>query len=64
MATSDAQKRANLKYKSTKLKRISLTYRKEDFDKIIQPAVDASGMPLNTFIKQAVQEKIDRDNLK
>ena len=64
MAYTEASKKAVLKYEKEKMKRIVLKYTIEDYQNIIRPAVDKSGMPTATFIKQAVTEKIERDKEK
>lgn len=60
---TEAQKRASIKYAQGKLKRIPLDVQIEYYENTLKPAAEKSGLPLNTFIKQAIQEKIQRDHL-
>lgn len=64
MAYSEASKRAAIKYEKEKMKRIILKYKTEDYENVILPAVKKSGLPTATYIKQAIEEKIERDNKK
>ena len=52
------------KYHKEKIKRIPLDIQKDYFENTLLPAAEKSGMPVNTFIKQAIAEKIARDDLK
>lgn len=56
-------KKAALKYKKESQHPVSLSYKQSDFDNRIMPAIKKSGMPVATFIKKAVEEKIERDGL-
>ena len=61
MAYDEVAKKATIKYMKTKLRRIPLDYKKEEFESDIRPFIEKSGLPTATFIKQAVREKIERD---
>ena len=61
MAYTAAQQRATQKYIRESLKQITIRYKQDEFDSDILPAINASGLPMTTFIKQAVAEKIERD---
>ena len=61
MAYDKAANKAVLKYKKEKQHPISLSYRQEEYENRIRPAIEASGLPVATYIKQAVDEKILRD---
>ncbi len=63
MPYDEVAKKATLKYKKEKQHPVSLSYKQEDFEQRIQPAIEKSGLPVATFIKQAVDEKIERDGL-
>jgi len=63
MAYNEATKKATIKYMRYKVKCINLRFRKTDYEQRIQPAIARSGLPAATFIKQAINEKIDRDGL-
>ena len=56
-------KQATLKYIKSKQQEIKIRYRKDEFDERIQPAIKKSGLPTATFIKDAIEEKIERDKL-
>lgn len=58
---TEAQKRASIKYAQGKLKRIPLDVQADYFADVIKPAADRAGLPVNTWIKQAIAEKIERD---
>ena len=59
---SEAGKKAVLKHRRTRRKSVSLEYKLEEYENIVLPASKASGLPVATFIKAAVQEKIQRDH--
>lgn len=55
--------KAALKYKKDKQHPVTLSYKKEEWENEIKPSIEKSGLPTATFIKEAVREKIFRDNL-
>lgn len=61
MAYNEVVKRATLKYMKNKVKSINLRIKKDEFEQNIKPAITSSGLPTNTFIKQAIYEKIARE---
>lgn len=63
MAYSENVKKNNLRYFKDKQKRIALNWLKEDFENRIEPAIQKTGKPVSTFIKEAVEEKLKRDGL-
>ena len=63
MAYNESSKRATAKYLKTSVKKVDLKYKNEEYEQEIKPAIDKSGLPVATFIKQAVEEKIERDDL-
>lgn len=63
MAYDEVSKQATLKYIKSKQQEIKIRYRKDEFDEKIQPAIKKSGLPTATFIKDAIEEKIERDKL-
>ena len=63
MPRYESTKRAIANYHKTKLKRVPLDLNKKDFEERIKPAIDRAGMPVQTFIKAAIEEKIARDGL-
>ena len=63
MAYSESIKDNNLKYFKANQKRIALNWIKDDYERRIAPAIKRSGMPISTFIKEAVEEKLVGDGL-
>lgn len=63
MAYDEAHKRATLKYTKDKLKTVHIRYKNMEFEQRILPAAERSGLPVATFFKEAVNEKIERDQL-
>lgn len=64
MAVSEAQKKATTKYEHTNYKKICLRLPAAEgksalYEKIVN-AADRSGKSLNSFILEAVQEKIEK----
>ena len=60
---NEKTKQATLTYLREKTKLINVRYKKDYYADHIQPALKKSGMPAATFIKQAIEEKIERDHL-
>ena len=63
MPQYESTKRAIANYHKYKLKRVPLDLNKRDFEDRIKPAIDRSGLPVQTFIKAAIEEKIAREGL-
>lgn len=63
MTQTEAQKRATAKYKKEALKRIPLDVQKGKYEKIKAAATQA-GKTVNGYIKEAIDEKMERDGLK
>lgn len=59
MPNSEKKKEYNQRYAKDNLKRIPLDVQK-DFYETIKTAADKTGQPVNTFIKQAIQLRIDQ----
>lgn len=59
MVTSEAQKRAVMKYMKENLHRIPLDIRKEQYP-IWKEAADRAGKSMNGFIKEAVNARIEQ----
>ena len=58
MPTSEAQKKATMKYARENLKRIPLDVQKEKYEQI-KAAATAAGESVNGYIKTAVDRRID-----
>ena len=61
MPTTEAQNKAHYNYAKKSLKRIPLDVQKTQYDEI-KAAADVAGVPVNTYIKQAIVEKMEREN--
>lgn len=61
MASKKAQ--YDIEYAKENLKRISVNFQKDEFETRIKPSIEKTGLPLSTFIKTAIYEKIDREGL-
>lgn len=59
MATSESLKKAIGRYKEKNIKRIPLDVQKEYYNKIKETA-EKYGYSVNGFIKEAIQEKIEK----
>ena len=60
MAPSEAQKKANTKYRKENIKRIPLDVQNEKYDQI-KAAATAAGETVNGFIKRAIDERLERE---
>lgn len=63
MTYSDKGKGYSMKYMKDKQLRVPLNWLKEDFENRVRPAIQRTGVPVSTFIKDAVNEKLVRDGL-
>ena len=61
MAYSVNQKTSTIKYIREKQQEIKIRYKKSEFDEYVMPAIKESGLPVATFVKQAINEKILSD---
>lgn len=61
MPLSESQKQARYNYAKKSLKRIPLDVQKEKYEEI-KAAATAVGEPVNTYIKKAIDERMERDN--
>lgn len=64
MAYTEQSKKATMKYIKEKTKIINLKFRTEEYEQNIYPVIKKTGLPVATYIKQAIIEKIERDNNK
>ncbi len=63
MAYNEQTKKKNMEYIKAKQQRIPVNWLKSDYEERVRPAIEKAELPVSTFIKQAVNEKIDRDGL-
>lgn len=62
MSYSEAGKRATIKYRRTKRHRIEIEFKQSEFEEIVRPAIEKSGLPVATYVKAAIMEKIQRES--
>ncbi len=60
MPKTDAQKRADYKYRKASVKRVPLDM-KMDFYERIKNVAEALGVPVNTYIKEAISLRLEID---
>lgn len=60
---TEAAKRASVKYRKSHIRRIGLDVQNEYFETVLKPAVDKTGETVNGFIKKAIQQRIEREEL-
>ena len=63
MSNSENKTAYNMNYAKTKLKRIPLDVPKEKYEEI-KAAADAADEPVNRYIKNAIEERMQRDSSK
>ena len=62
MPLTENQKQSRYNYAKKALKRIPLDVQKEKYEEI-KTAADNAGEPVNGYIKKAIDERMERDNL-
>ena len=60
MPLTEAQKKANIKYREKGIERIPLDVQKEKYEEI-KAAADAAGEKVNGYIKKAIDERMLRE---
>ena len=60
MALTEAQKKANSKYREKSIKRIPLDVQKEKHEEI-KTAAGKTGESVNGYIKKAIDERMERE---
>lgn len=60
MTYSQSKTEYNMKYAKEKLKRIPLDVQKEKYEQI-KAAADAAGEKVNSYIKKAINERMERE---
>lgn len=58
---NESTKRATLKYAKNNIKRVQVNYLVSEYEEI-KTYVDKKNIPLATFIKQAIREKMEKEN--
>ena len=51
-----------MEYKKTHYKRVSFEVKKAFFEDYLQPAAKSKRMSLNSYIKEAIEEKLERES--
>lgn len=54
---TEAQKRASNKWRAEKMHRVAIDYTLADYE-VVKMAADAAGLPVGTFCREAIKEKI------
>lgn len=62
MSYNEISKKATMKYIKDKTQQFTIRFKQNDYDGRIKPAIEASGLKPTTFIKKAIDEKIERDS--
>ncbi len=62
MSVSEKQKQSAIKYKKKNIKRVPLDMQMSTYERLVAAAT-ATGMTVNGFIKQSINEKIEREGL-
>lgn len=60
MPISEKRKESMYKYAKNNLKRIPLDVQQDYYNDKLKPAADAVNEPINTYIKKAIQQRIER----
>ena len=63
MSETSAKRKYDIEYAKNKLKRIPLDVQKEKYEEI-KAAATAAGESVNGYIKKAVDERMERENIK
>ena len=61
MTLTEAQKKANTKYREKSLKRTPLDVQKEKYEEI-KSAAERTGESVNGYIKKAIDERMERES--
>lgn len=61
MTRTKAANARQYRYNEKHLKRVPLDMQKDYYEQVLKPAADRSGVPVNTYIKNAIREKIERE---
>ena len=59
--STEAQKRASIKWQKNNMKRIPLDVRKEYYEEEIVPAAKKTGESVNGYIKKAIADRIEKE---
>lgn len=59
MRDKGKKKDYDMQYQREHIKRISFNVQAEYFDQVLKPICDELHIPVNTFIKQAIQHEIE-----
>ena len=61
MAYTESGKEARYRYEKSKLKRIPLDVQQSFYEEVLKPAADAAGEKINTYIKNAILQRIESE---
>lgn len=60
MAYTESSYKANVKYKEKNIKRVPLDVQREEYE-MIKAAAEAAGEKVNSYIKKAIRERMERE---
>lgn len=58
---SEASKNYTIAYQKANIKRIPLNVQKDYYERVLKPAADLSGEPIATYIKKAIEMRMEAD---
>lgn len=58
---NETSKRYTINYAKENLKRVALDVKKEYYENVLKPAADAAGEPINTYIKKAIEMRMNAE---
>ena len=61
MASSEAQKKASIKWQAANMKRVPLDVRKDYYTDRLKPAADRAGESVGGYIKKAIEMRIESE---
>ena len=64
MTSTEAQKRASIKWQKENMKRVPFDVRKSYYEEVLKPAADRAGETIGGFIKKAIDQRIEREHLR
>ena len=62
MAYNPKYLKKTYEYRKNNLKRVGIDFNNTYYTEVLQPAIEKSGMTISGFIKEAINEKIDRES--
>lgn len=60
---NESMKQSSIKYRKAHQRPVALSYVDSEWEEVVYPAIQKTGEPIATFIKKAVRQRIERENL-